>query len=127
MLDLNSTIEFSQINCIAICSFLVPMNLLASLQSIIFISLCRPKQEIKLMALVASLYALMIILHVGTWFIVGVVRTQTFILLSFAISSLITNIWAVNHGDSMRATIQFIVKLLASLTIQHQEISHETK
>ncbi|MGB3509357.1 MAG: hypothetical protein WBA93_08960 [Microcoleaceae cyanobacterium] len=83
------------------------------------------------MALVAIFYALMIIFHVGTWFIVGVVRLQTFILLWFASCCLITNILAVSHGDNMRATIQFIqqfiVKLAKSLTVQNQEISHETK
>lgn len=131
MLDLNSTIEFSQINCVAICSFLVPMNLLASLQSIILTVLRRPKQEINLIALVASFYALMIILHVGTWFIVGVVRLQTFILLWFATCCLITNIWAVTHGSSMRELIQilqqFLVKTGKIVTLQHREISPETK
>ncbi len=131
MFDFNNIIEFSHIYCVAICGLLVPMNVLASLQPIIFTVLHRPKKEINLMALVASFYALMIILHVGSWFIVGVVRIQTFILLLFASCSLITNIWAVSHGSSMRVTIQFlqqfIVKLVKSITFQSQEILPETK
>ncbi len=131
MFDFNNIIEFSHLYCVAICGLLVPMNVLASLQPIIFTVLHRPKKEINLMALVASFYALMIILHVGSWFIVGVVRIQTFILLLFASCSLITNIWAVSHGSSMRATIQFfqkfIVKLVKSITFQSQEILPETK
>lgn len=131
MLELNNLMEFSHIHCVAICGFLVPMNVLASLQPIIFTALHRPKKEINLMALVASFYSLMIILHVGSWFIVGVVRIQTFILLLFASCSLITNIWAVSHGSSMRATIQFLqhflVKLAKVLTFQNQEIIPETK
>ncbi|WP_293145400.1 hypothetical protein [Okeania sp. SIO3I5] len=107
------------------------MNVLASLQPIIFTILHRRKKEINLMALVASFYALMIILHVVSWFIVGVVRIQTFILLWFASCCLITNIWAVVHGSSMRVTIkflqQFIVKLLKSLNFQNQQIISEVK
>lgn len=131
MLDLNSMIEFSHTYCIAICGLLVPMNVLASLQPIIFTVLRRPKQEINLMALVASLYAVMIILHVGSWFLVGVVRVQTFILLWFASCCLITNIWAVSHGSSMRTIIQiiqqFLAKLADNLTVQNREINPETK
>lgn len=131
MFDLNNIIEFSHLYCVAICGLLVPMNVLASLQPIIFTILHRPKQEINLMTLVASFYALMMILHVGSWFIVGVVRIQTFILLWFATCCLITNIWAVVHGSSMRATIQFlkqfIVKLIKTITFQNQHIIPETK
>ena len=131
MFDFNNLIQFSHTYCIEICGFLVPMNVLASLQPIIFTVVHRPKKEINLMALVASFYALMIILHVGSWFIVGVVRIQTFILLSFASCSLMTNVWAVSHGSSMRATIQFlrkfIVKLFQTITFQNQQIIPETK
>lgn len=131
MLNLDSIIEFSHIYCVAICGVLVPMNVLASLQPIIFTALRRPKQEINLIALVASFYALMIIFHVVTWFVVGVVRIQTFILLWFATCCLITNTWAVVHGYSMRELIQFsqqlLVRLSKSLTLQNQEISSETK
>ena len=131
MLTLNSIIEFSQINCLAICSFLVPINLLAPVQSIIFTALHRPKKEINVMALFASFYALMIILHIGTWFIVGVVRVETFILFSFASCCLIVNIWAVSHGSSMRRIIQFLqhylVKISEIFTVQNQDISPETK
>jgi len=131
MLEMNNLIEFSHIYCVAICGFLVPMNVLASLQPIIFTALDRPKKEINLMALVASLYALMIILHVGSWFIVGVVRIQTFILLWFASCCLITNTWAIIHGSSMKATLQFLqkflVKLAQNLRLINQEIRLQTK
>ncbi|MDJ0557162.1 MAG: hypothetical protein QNJ68_22500 [Microcoleaceae cyanobacterium MO_207.B10] len=131
MLTLNSIIEFSQINCLAICSVLVPINLLASLQSIIFTALRRPQKDINVMALFASFYALMIILHVGTWFIVGVVRIETFVLLSFASCCLIVNIWSVSHGSSLRAIIQFLQQQFAKIpeffTAQNQGISPETK
>ena len=60
-----------------------------------------------------------------------VVRIQTFILLWFASCCLITNIWAVIHGSSMRETIkflqQFIVKLINSITFHNQQILPETK
>ncbi|MDE5072099.1 MAG: hypothetical protein O4861_21445 [Trichodesmium sp. St16_bin4-tuft] len=131
MFNFNNIIEFSHLYCVEICGFIVPTNVLASLQPIIFTVLHRPKKEINLMALVASFYALIIILHVGSWFIVGVVRIQTFILLGFATCCLITNIWAVTHNSSMRETIKFlqklIVKLIKSITIHSQDMLPETK
>ena len=131
MFDFNNIINFSHLYCVDICGLIVPINLLSSLQLIIFTFLHRPKKEIHLMALVASFYALIIILHVCSWFIVGVVRIQTFILLWFASCCLITNIWAVIHGSSMRETIkflqQFIVKLINSITFHNQQILPETK
>jgi len=131
MFGFNNIIEFSHLYCVEICTLLVSMNVLASLQPIIFTVLHRPKKEINLISLVASFYALMIILHLGSWFIVGVVRIQTFILLLFAACSLITNIWAVSHGSSMRVTIkflqQFIVKLVNSINFHNQQIISKTK
>ena len=131
MFDLNNIIEFSHLYCVEICGFLVPTNVLASLQPIFFTIFHRPKKEINLMALVASFYALIIILHVASWFIVGVVRIQTFILLWFASCCLITNIWAVIHSSRMRATIkfllQFIVKVIKSIIFHNQQIIPETK
>ena len=60
MFDLNNIIEFSHLYCVEICGFLVPTNVLASLQPIFFTVFHRPKKEINLMALVASFYALII-------------------------------------------------------------------
>lgn len=121
MLDLHSTIEFSQINCVAICSFLVPMNFLASLQSIILTVLRRPQQEINLIAVLGNFAALILFLHVGTWLIEGVVRIETFILLGLVSFCLTTNTWAIIHNKSMRAIIQFLreyfVKISTRLTV----------
>jgi hypothetical protein len=93
MLDFNSlntlfyTVgDFSRNNCASICTFLVPANPLATLQTIIiFVALYRPPTQLKLEIAFATLYAATVILHVFTWFIAGVVMAPTFILPSIAI------------------------------------------
>ncbi|WP_017318419.1 hypothetical protein [Mastigocladopsis repens] len=95
MLDLNSLAEFSRANCVSICAFLVPANLLATLLSIIFVALRRPSHHIWQAAGIASIFALMMVLHVYTWFMIGVVMAPTYILLWLAITCLLTNLGAI--------------------------------
>lgn len=125
MLDLNflfensnSLFEFSRNNCLAICGFLVPANMIATLQTMIFVgrrrdadrgesplilgqvsgqvsNLARPKIYITPIITMSVVYAIAIILHVFTWFLAGVVMAPTFILLSLGIVCLSINIWAI--------------------------------
>lgn len=90
--------EFSRSHCIAICAFLVPANLLATLQTLIFMGLGTPKLQIRVMAAIASCYATVMILHVVSWFLVGVVMAPTYILLALASLCLSINIWGIVHS-----------------------------
>lgn len=90
--------EFSRSHCIAICAFLVPANLLATLQTLIFMGLGTPKLQIRVMAAIASCYATVMILHVVSWFIVGVVMAPTYILLALASLCLSINLWGIVHS-----------------------------
>lgn len=108
MIDLNAIAEFSRIYCVAICSVLVPINLIASLQTIIFVTLNRSKMQVCLMSVFASIYAVIMVLHVGSWLTIGVVRSQTFILLIFGSVCLSINTWAVCHPGSMRQLLRSI-------------------
>jgi hypothetical protein len=80
MLDLNPLFEFSRTHCIAICAALVPANLLATLQTMLFVGFRRPVAQVRLMAAVSSVYALIIIMHVWTWLAIGVVMIPTYVL-----------------------------------------------
>jgi hypothetical protein len=101
MFDLSFISEFSRTHCIAICAALVPANLLATLQTLIFVGLDRPTTHIKPIILAANLYALLMICHVVTWFEIGVVRVPTFVLLSLGCVCISINAWAIAHPTSL--------------------------
>ncbi len=95
MLDFSTLADFSRANCIGICAFLVPANLLATIFTIILAVLNRPKEQIWQSLSLASIFATAMIYHVYTWFAVGVVMLPTYILLALAITCLLTNFAAV--------------------------------
>lgn len=95
MLDLNTLTEFSRVNCAAICTFLVPANLAATSLTIILTALGRPTHRVWQSAGVASFFAFVMMLHVYTWFLIGVVMAPTYILLWLAIICLLSNIGAI--------------------------------
>ncbi|MEG4961306.1 MULTISPECIES: hypothetical protein [unclassified Microcoleus] len=112
MLDFNTVTEFSHTYCIAICAFLVPANLLTTLQTAIFTGLKRPRMQVWASVIVASLWATAMILHVFTWFAIGVVMPPTYILLVMAITCLAINIWAIAHPASMMQLIRLAVSVV---------------
>lgn len=101
MFDFNTLFEFSRTNCIAICAFLVPANLLFTLQTIIVTGLSRPRVEVRQAVVLACIPALVMVLHVYTWLIVGVVMAPTYILLVLASTCLAINFWAIAYPQSM--------------------------
>ncbi|MBW4657937.1 MAG: hypothetical protein KME15_04630 [Drouetiella hepatica Uher 2000/2452] len=80
MLDISALSEFSRSHCIAICAVLVPINLLTTLQTMLWVWFRRPTTQIQGMAAIASFFALILILHVITWLAIGVVMAPTYIL-----------------------------------------------
>ncbi|WAL58394.1 hypothetical protein [Thermocoleostomius sinensis] len=87
--------EFSRTHCVAICAVLVPANLLATLQTLLLIWFRRSPKQIYAMSLAASLYALLLILHVLTWLAIGVVMLPTYILTGLGSLCLLINLVAV--------------------------------
>ena len=109
MLDFNTVTEFSHSYCIAICAFLVPANLLTTLQTGILTGLNRPRMQVWASAVVAGIWATAMLFHVFTWFAIGVVMPPTYILLAMAITCLTLNVWAVGHPASMMQLIRVAV------------------
>lgn len=109
MLDFNTVMEFSHTYCIGICAFLVPANLLTTLQTAILTGLNRPRMQVWASVAVASLWATAMIFHVFTWFAIGVVMPPTYILLAMGITCLAINIWAVGHPATMLQLIGVVV------------------
>ncbi|WP_421658456.1 hypothetical protein [Leptothermofonsia sp. ETS-13] len=101
MIEFPGLLEFSHTHCVAICAVLLPVNLLATLQTIILTVLERSSWVWKTAGL-ASLCAGIMVLHVLTWFVIGVVAIQTFVLLTLGSVCLGINLWAVLHPQSLR-------------------------
>lgn len=105
MFDFSNLLEFSHHYCVAICAALVPANVLATLGAIVLVGLKRPIVQVWQAAGVGSVFALLMMLHVLTWFIVGVVMLPTFVLLMLGASCLSVNVWSVLHPGSMRTLL----------------------
>lgn len=112
MLDFNTVTEFSYTYCIAICAFLVPANLLTTLQTAILTGLNRPRIQVWASVVVASLWATAMIFHVFAWFAIGVVMPPTYILLVMGITCLTINVWAIAHPASMMQLIRVAVSVV---------------
>ena len=95
MLDFNTLIEFSRNNCVGICAFLVPANILTTLFTIVLTFLNRPMLQVWISVGFACLFASIMLLHVYTWFMIGVVMPPTYILLSLAVTCLLTNLLVI--------------------------------
>lgn len=101
--------DFSRTHCLAICAVLVPANLLATLQTLIFVGLGRPRSTIRLITSFASLYAAVMILHVVTWFVVGVVMLPTFVLSGLGALCLGLNLWAIAQPHRLSGFLHRLV------------------
>ncbi|MEG4227495.1 hypothetical protein QUA35_10220 [Microcoleus sp. N9_B2] len=112
MIDFNTVTEFSHTYCIAICAFLVPANLLTTLQTAILTGLNRPRIQVWASVGVASLWATAMIFHVFTWFAIGIVMPPTYILLVMGITCLTINVWAIAHPASMMQLIRVAVSVV---------------
>ncbi len=95
MLDFHTLTEFSRNHCIGICGFLVPANILTTLLTIILGFLNRPMSQVWTSVTLACTFAVIMMLHVYTWFMIGVVMLPTYILLSLAIICLLTNLLVI--------------------------------
>lgn len=102
MIDLSSLFEFSRQHCVAICSFLVPAIVVATLLTLVYTVLSRPQKQINLTALIGSGLGAIMYLHVSTWLMVGVVMLPTFILTGLASVCLGINGWAIASSGSLR-------------------------
>ncbi len=108
MFDLNTLSEFSRANCIAICAFLVPANLLFTIRTVVFTGLHRPQVQVRQAAVLACIPALVMVLHVYTWLMIGVVMAPTYILFWLASTCVCLNFWAIAHPKSMASLLKAV-------------------
>lgn len=115
MFDLNTLFEFSRANCVAICAFLVPANLLLTLQTMVLTGLNRPQRQVRNAVVLACIPALVMVFHVFTWWMIGVVMAPTYILLWLASTCLGINFWAITRPQSMAHFLRALVLRVLSL------------
>jgi hypothetical protein len=101
MLELNSIAEFSRCHCIGICAVLVPTNLLLTIGTMRLTVLGRSTTTIYATVGLSILPAIVLLLHVMTWWAIGVVMLPTYILPILAITCLTINAYAAIDPQQM--------------------------
>jgi len=110
MLDIHTLCQLSRDYCVGICAFLVPANMIITTQTMIFTGCHRPKWQSITTAIAAFTYAIILLLHVWTWFMIGVVMAPTFILIFLAVVCLGINLWAIGHPTSLAHLLRWLVR-----------------
>lgn len=87
--------EFSRHNCVAICSFLVPANLITTVVTLTLVATKGSVLKMRWSSAIALLFAATLFFHVSTWFIIGVITPVTFILFGLGTTCLLVNMLAV--------------------------------
>jgi membrane-bound ClpP family serine protease len=112
MITLNSLAELSRSNCISICAFLVPANLVATSLVLWLTFIQVPTSQMLAVSAIASTLALALFLHVGTWFIIGVIMPPTFILCGLGLTCLVVNYIALVHRQKVYEAWQMLRLML---------------
>jgi len=103
MFDFDTLCDFSRANCLSICALLVPANLVATALTMIFTAIGCPTVQIWQAVGIASILALVMLFHVFTWFMIGVVMVPTYVLLWLGTICLLTNLGVLAYRRPMPA------------------------
>lgn len=104
---IDSLFNLSRAYCVEICSWLVPLTLIITVNTLISIGCPESLWRRKLSAMAACLLAGIMVLHVTSWFVIGVVRVPTFVLHALACLCFGINSWAISHPTSMLQVLAF--------------------
>ena len=114
MFDFEYLFQFSRHNCVAICSFLIPANLIVTIATVVMMVRGQSLPKMLWSSGIAGVLSIALFLHVSTWFMIGVVTPVTFILFGLGTTSLMINILAVTYR---REITQLLVnKIIPPLT-----------
>lgn len=111
MFDFQPLFEFSRQNCVAICSFLVPANLLTTITTLVLVATGQSLTKMRWSRGIASVLAIALFLHVSTWFMIGIITPVTFILFGLGSTCLAVNLVAVAYRQEAQL---LSAKLLSS-------------
>ena len=102
MWNFEPVFEFSRHNCVAICSFLVPAILVATITTFVLVATDKSLSKMLWSKRIALVLELTLFLHVSTWFMIGVVTPVTFVLFGLGTSCLILNSLALVYRREIR-------------------------
>lgn len=122
MIELNSIAEFSRCHCIGICAFLVPTNLFLAMGTMWLVAMDRSTKQIYTTIGLSIPPAIVLLLHVVTWWIVGVVMLPTFILPLLAVTALSIQTYALVNPQHMRNLLLNIFQF--SIDKYHQLVTN---
>jgi hypothetical protein len=105
--------EFSRLNCVAICSFLVPANLITTIVTLTLVATESSVSKMRWSRAIASVFAVTLFVHISTWFVVGVITPVTFILFGLGTTCLLVNMLAVIYRTQITEILS--TKLLPAI------------
>lgn len=126
LFDLAAIADFSRQNCIGICAALVPANMIATLQTLIFAGMERPRWERYSITAMSMFYATLMVLHVVSWFVIGVVMAPTFILLGLGLVCVGLNSWAIAAPTSLSRVVRSLLMFVARRLRQWNRLTPQT-
>jgi hypothetical protein len=85
MFDLATLHHFSRCNCVAICAALIPVNLLISTAVIVLSAIDQSPRQRQQLAVLGIFPGALLVSHVASWWLVGVVAPATILLPSLAL------------------------------------------
>lgn len=88
-------LEFSRHYCLAICAVIIPGNLLLTLRTLLLAIIRGSKSQLIINACLGVVLAFTLLLHVFSWFTIGVVMSSSYILLGLACLCLAINLGAI--------------------------------
>ena len=118
LLTFEPIFEFSRQNCVNICAFLVPANLLTATLNLILLFTQRSQIQIRLALTLSVIFAFTLFLHVSTWFIIGVVTPVTFILFGLGATCLAIAILANIYRHKLLALKLPVVAMCQGMSLQ---------
>ena len=102
--------EFSRNHCIGICGCLVPFNLILSFLTLVYVGREMSPQLVQKNAIAVYSGVTLMVLHVSTWFLVGVVMIPTFILPVFGATCVAIHLWATKSPVTMRRFLLWLLQ-----------------
>lgn len=102
--------EFSRMNCVGICACLVPFNFLLSFMTLVCVARKVSPSLIQKNAIAVYCGVTVMLLHVGTWLLVGVVMVPTFLLPMLGMVCIAINLWGTKAPGSMRRFLLWLLQ-----------------
>jgi hypothetical protein len=107
-IQLSDLCALSTSYCLAICTVLIPANLLCTFVTLCTLRYPQAQSQVRLAAGLGLLSAVALALHVFSWFLLGVVMPPSYVLLSLAALCMGLNLWAAVRPEHLLGWLRFL-------------------